>query len=129
MPEQNNNPTVTIDANLSQEKRDMHPLLKYVGLPIGFVGMAAAAFNYFMTKDEATTEFFQREFLQTMQASTVAATKQAEASEDVTKIMGRVADELDDFSKASMEQNRRIDKIIEQQWRTIGERAAEKAGE
>lgn len=79
------------------------------------------AFQHFMGADEKTDEFMQTTLITTMNANTAASTSLKETSIRVEAVLGKVEDELDDFTKATIEQNKRIDRLIERQWQSVGE--------
>lgn len=79
------------------------------------------AFQHFMGSDQKTDEFMQTTLITTMNANTAASTSLKETSVRVEAVLGKVEDELDDFTKATIEQNKRIDRLIERQWQSVGE--------
>jgi hypothetical protein len=87
-----------------------------LGAVIGYLG-----FNHFMGADNDNREFVQSELIDALKENTSASTAMKESSGRVENVLGKVEDELDDFSKATEEQGRRIDRLLENQWKQMSE--------
>jgi hypothetical protein len=85
-----------------------------LGSVIGYLG-----FNHFMDDSKDNREFMQTELIDALKENTSASTAMKESSGRVESVLGKVEDELDDFSKATEEQGRRIDRLLENHWKQL----------
>lgn len=68
---------------------------------------------WMMSESRESRKFYQEKLLISLDVGAKADAKLADASDDTTKMLGRVADELDDFSDAAIQQGTRIDRMLD----------------
>lgn len=113
-------PTIKADVNIeSSDKngsKDMHPLLKYVGLPVATLAMAGLAFQYFMDADRDNRVFERTVLVDKLDKFTIAATKADESNKQMIAKAERMSEELDDQTKVMNALLNRIDILMSRLW-------------